>query len=76
MLTGRLVKYGNPKDFKWIHYNDLGEIEEWSDYYMNNIGIIIDTDKQKEENILVYWPDSKAYWCTREELIFIKVDNV
>ena len=75
-MLGTLVKYGNPKDFKWIRKGDLGEIEEWSDYYMKNIGIIVDMNTKQEASILVYWPDSKAYWCTKEELILVSVDNV
>ena len=75
-MLGNLVKYGDPRKFKWLHINDLNEIQEWSDYYRKNIGIIVDMNNMQDEGILVYWPDSKTYWCTPEELIFVGGRNV
>ena len=71
LSLGNLVKYADPTGFTWIHNCDLEEIKEWSHYYRNNIGIIVDMNIKEDESVLVYWPDSKSYWCTEEELIFI-----
>ena len=71
LSLGNLVKYEDPRKFTWLHIHDLDEIKEWSHYYRNNIGIIVDMNNKQDESILVYWPDSKSYWCTEEELIFV-----
>ena len=74
-VVGCLVKYNNPRNFA-VSLDDLAELEEWAAYYMNSVGIVVDSDKEREEWILVHWPDMKSFWCLGQELIFIGEKNV